>query len=180
MLKKILMVLLVALIAFAFYVQSRPNHFTFERSGLIHAKPEKIFPYLNSFKLGSEWTPYERIDPQMKKTYSTVDSGVGASLDFSGNQNIGEGRIEIVKSEPLSLVELKLEMKRPMAGTNFIQYKLTPETDGTRFSWSMNGEANFLSKLMGILLNCEKMMGEQFDQGIQNLKTIVETQPKSK
>lgn len=163
---------------FALYVNSRPSTFHYERSELINADVELIYPYLNSLKLGSEWSPYEKIDPQMKKTYSGPDSGIGSAMDFSGNNEVGEGHLEIKKEMSNSLVELKLEMSRPIHAENIIEYRLTTENGATRFTWAMSGEANFMSKLVGIFVDCEKMVGDQFTLGIQNLKSIIESKKK--
>jgi hypothetical protein len=165
----------VIFLLFLAYVLSRPNSFHYERSGLINAPVDKIYPYLINFKLGSQWSPYEKIDLNMKKTFSGPDSGVGAKMEFDGNNKVGAGKLEILKVVPHSRVELRLEMIRPIGGVNLIHYKLVPESAGTRFTWMMEGKANFLSKLVGVLIDCDKMIGNQFNEGIQNLKKIAES-----
>lgn len=175
MIKKILLGLGAALIVFLIYVSTKPSAFHYERSAVINASAEKIYPYLNNFKIGGQWSPYEKMDPSMKKTYSGPEMGVGAKMDFDGNKDVGSGHLEILKVEPNSLVELRLEMLKPMHASNLIQYKLTPEGTGTRFTWSMSGEGGFMGKLVSVLIDCEKMVGDQFSQGIENLKAIVES-----
>jgi len=174
MFKRILLGTAAFLAIFAIYVNSRPGTFRYERSGVINAKADKIFPYLNNFKLGGQWSPYEKIDLGMKKTYSGPDSGVGAKMEFDGNKDVGSGRLEILKSTHNSQVELELEMLKPFQGKNHIVYTLTPEGHGTRFTWTMSGEGGFLSKLMSVLIDCDKMVGDQFSKGIENLKTVME------
>lgn len=175
MFKKILFGVGIIVLTFTIYVASRPGNFHYERSGVINASPEKIYPYLNNFKLGGEWSPYEKIDLNMKKSYSGPDAGVGSIMQFSGNSEVGEGQLEILKEVPDSLVEIKLEMIKPFKGINTVQYELTHEGSGTRFTWSMSGKRTFLSKLVGVFIDCEKMVGDQFDQGIKNLKSLVES-----
>ena len=177
MLKKLFVCVALLVIAILGYAATRPNHFRYERSGLINATPAVIFPYLNSFKLGSQWSPWEKVDPNMKKTYSGPDAGPGAMLAFAGNSEAGEGKLQILKSETNSVVDLQLEMIKPFAAINFIQYKLTPEASGTRFTWTMYGEANFLSKLVGVFIDCGKMIQDKFAEGIANLTRLTESKP---
>ncbi|MBI1822117.1 MAG: SRPBCC family protein [Nitrospirae bacterium] len=175
MLKVFLIALGIVVLAFAAFVASRPGTFRYERSGLINASSEEIYPYLISFKSGSEWNPYEKIDPSMKKSYSGPETGVGSIMEFDGNSDVGSGRLEIINVIPNQQVEIKLMMLRPLKATNIVQYKLNPKDQGTLFTWTMSGDNNFLSKLVSIFINCDKMLGDQFNQGIQNLKTVVES-----
>lgn len=179
MLAKIGLGVVVVLLLFAGYVSTRKGDFYYERSGLIMASPEKIYPYLSDFKLGSQWSPYEQTDPTMKKTYSGTMGQVGSRMEFDGNSSVGSGHLEILKVVPNESVELRLTMTKPFYGENLIQYKLVPEGTGTRFSWSMSGHGGFLGKLMTLIIDCEKMIGGQFETGISNLKGVVEAQKKS-
>lgn len=174
MIKVILFVLVIALGAMAALIASRPGTFHFERSGLINAPSEKIFPYLTNFKLGSQWTPYEKMDPNMKKTYSGPDSGVGSIMAFDGNRKVGSGRLEMVTVIPNNFVEIRLTMLSPMKAENIVQYKLDTKDHGTLFTWSMSGHNNFLSKGISLFIDCDKLIGDQFSQGIQNLKQLTE------
>lgn len=178
MLKSILLTLLAIVSIFSIYVASRPSDFKYERSGFIQAPAEKIFPYLNNFKLGEEWTPFGKNDPTMKTTFSGPNSGVGSGLSFEGNAQTGEGKLEIIRVEPNTLVEIRLDMIKPLEGHNIVQYRLTPEGAGTRFTWTMSGKGTFLTKAIGVFIDCDKMMGKVFDQGIQSLKQKIESLPK--
>ena len=176
MLKKIPVVLGFALIAFLIYVQTRPAEFKYVRSGVIQASPQQIFPYLSQFKLGNAWSPYEKKDPKMQHTYAGAAEGVGQIMEFAGNQEVGKGRLEMLKVIPHSLVEIKLTMLEPIQGENIVQYSLAPESSGgTRFTWTMTGSGGFVSKLMGVLIDCEKMVAGDFEKGIQDLKVLVES-----
>lgn len=167
---------LVGLLAlFLGYVASRPAHFEYQRSGFINASAEAIYPYLNNFKLGSAWSPFEHKDPKMKKTYAGPETGVGSKMVFQGNSDVGAGELEILKELPNQMVELSLQMTEPMNGKNMIQYTLTPDGTGTRFTWKMWGEGNFVSKLMGVLIDCDQMIGGEFEKGIANLKVLIES-----
>ena len=164
------------LIVFFGYVATREGKFRYERSGVIDAPAEKIFPYISNFKLGGQWSPYEKKDPDMKRTFTGADGAVGSTMEFDGNKDVGSGRLEILKIVPNELVDIKLTMLKPFVGENFIEYKLTPEGSGTRFSWSMSGDGGYITKLMTLLIDCEKMIAGDFTVGIENLKTVVEGQ----
>lgn len=167
---------LMAVIAvFLTYVATRDGKFHVERSGVIHASKEKIFPYISNLRLGGEWSPYEKMAPEMKKTYHGEDGHVGSKMEFESKE-AGSGSIEILNIVPNESVSLRLIMTAPFKGDNRIEYKLTSEGDGTKFSWAMSGEGGFMGKLMAVLIDCEKMIGDQFSQGIANLKAVAEKQ----
>ncbi len=176
MLKKIGMALVVGLLGFLLFVSTRESKFSYERSGFIQAPPEKVFPYISQLKLGSLWSPFEEADPNMKKNYIGADGSPGAIYEFEGNSDVGAGKLEILKVTPSEAVELKLTMIKPFAAENFILYTLTPENGGVRFSWRMSGDGGFMGKLMSVLIDCDKMIGGQFEKGIANLKKLVEAQ----
>jgi hypothetical protein len=173
--KKFVVVLVVLLIAFLGYVSTRPGQFHYERNGVINASADKIFPYLSSFKEGAAWSPYEKKDLQMKKIFTGTDGQVGATMAFEGNKEVGSGKLEMLKIVPNEVVEIRLTMLEPVRGESLVQYKLTPVDGGTQFSYSMSGESGFLGKLMSTVIDCEKMVGDDFSIGIANLKTLVES-----
>lgn len=175
MIAKILLGLLAVLVLFVGYVSTRNGKFRYERSGVINAPAEKIFPYISQFKLGGEWSPYEKIDPAMKKTYSGTEGAVGSAMEFEGNSDVGSGKLEMLKVMPNEGADVKLTMLKPFHGENLIEYRLKPEGAGTRFSWAMSGDGGFMGKLMATFIDCEKMIGGQFEQGIANLKQVVES-----
>lgn len=172
---KVLSGLGVVVLAFMGYVATRPSHFNYERSRVIAATPEKIFPYLRDFRLGAQWNPYDQKDPQMKRTFSGAAAGPGMIMDFEGNSDVGSGRLEVVREVPGSLVELRLAMTKPMEVSNTVIYRLSPEANGTRMTWSMTGENGFLGKLMTVLIDCDKMMAGDFETGLTNLERVVTT-----
>ncbi len=176
MAKRIFLGILLLLLVFLAFVSTRESKFHYERTGLINAPPEKIFPYISNFKMGGLWSPYEKIDPNMKKQFSGPDAQVGSVMQFDGNSEAGSGQLEILRIVPYAFVEIKLTMTKPMHAENIVQYKLTPEGSATRFTWSMSGDGGFFTKLISVFIDCEKMVGDQFNTGIANLKTVVEAQ----
>jgi uncharacterized protein YndB with AHSA1/START domain len=174
MLFTIIIAVVIVLGIFITYVSNRPNQFTYERSGFINAPAEKIYPYLCNFKLGEQWSPYEKMDLTMKKTFNGADGQVGSTMDFIGNSKAGSGRLEILSLIPNQRVDLKLTMTSPIKANNFVTYTLTPESTGTRFSWSMIGNNGFMGKFVTMIIDCEKMVAGHFSTGIENLKNVVE------
>jgi uncharacterized protein YndB with AHSA1/START domain len=176
MVMKILVGLAVLLAIFLGYVSTKDGHFDYERSGVINASPEKIFPLMSTFAACQQWNPYDQKDPSMKRTIKGTDGKVGETEDFEGNSEAGSGSLEITKVVPNQSLELKLIMTKPMHAKNMIEYKLTPEGTQTRFTWRMHGDGGFMGKLMGTLIDCEKMVTKDFVVGIENLKKLAESQ----
>ena len=175
MIKKIFSLLVLIIACVCLYASTKPDYFTYQKEGIFSATPDKVFPYLNSFKLGNEWIPFGEEDPNMIKEYSGSDSGVGAKHHFSGNNEVGEGNLEILEVIPNQQVKINLSMLRPMAGENLVTYKLEPiDSSKTKFIWSIEGNQPFIGKVFSIFIDCEKMMGGKFEKGISNLKKIVE------
>lgn len=172
--KKIALSFMIPLIVFLGYVATREGKFHYERSGFIKASPQEIYPYISNLKLGSQWSPFEKKDLTMKKTYAGVDGAPGSSMDFEGNSDVGAGRIEIVSLDPNKSAELKLKMTKPFVAENKIIYKIIPLENGSVFTWAMEGDGGFMGKLMSTFIDCEKMIGDEFSAGIKNLKTLIE------
>lgn len=175
MLVKILIAVGILLVVFLGFVSTREGKFDYKVSDTIQAPAEKIFPYLSDLKLGGQWSPYERMDPNMKKEFQGPSNQVGGKMIFDGNKDAGSGSLEILQIVPNEYVQLKLIMTKPFHAENIIQYRLIPQADVTTFTWSMSGDGGFMGKLINIFIDCEKMIQGQFRQGIANLKTVVET-----
>jgi hypothetical protein len=175
MLLKVVSGIAVVVALFLGYVSTRPSHFRWERSGDINAPPEKIYPYLTQFKLGSQWSPYEKDDPNMKKSYSGADGTVGSAMDFESKTS-GAGRLEILEMLPNQSVKIRLLMTKPMAADHLVEYQLSSNGASTHFTWVFSGEFGFLGKLVSVFIDCEKMTTDQIDKGINNLKTLIESQ----
>lgn len=166
--------LLFLLALFFLFIATRSAKFRYERSGVINAPAEKIFPYLCDFQLGAQWSPYEKADPSMSKQHFGEFGQVGSVMIFEGNANAGAGRLEILRVVPNELVELRLSMKKPFEAENRVRYELRPETDGVRFVWTMEGESGYMGKLVNFFVDCEKLVAGQFEAGIADLKKLLE------
>jgi uncharacterized protein YndB with AHSA1/START domain len=151
---------------------TKPDTFRVERTTSIKAPPEKIFPLLNDFQSWSAWSPYEKKDPAMKRTFSGPPSGKGAIYEWDGDKSVGQGRMEIMRSTPPSNVTLDLDFVKPFEAHNTVVFTLAPQGDSTTVTWAMQGPANFISKVMQVFINMDKMVGTDFEAGLANLKAL--------
>lgn len=174
MFPKILAALAVVLLILVIFISMRPGEFSISRSILINAPASAVFPQINNLRNGDAWSPWGKMDPQMKKYFEGPASGVGSTHSWAGNQQVGEGRMTIVESRPDELVRTKLEFLKPFKATNEALFTLKPEGGGTRVTWTMSGKNNFLAKAMSLFMNCEKMVGPEFEKGLASMKAIVE------
>ncbi len=175
MIKKIAIAVGILVAGVLVYAAFQPNTFLISRSVSINAAPEKIYPYMSDFHKGDLWTPYEKRDPSMKRTFSGAPSGKGAVYEFAGDKKkVGSGRLEIIEAVPPYKVVLTLDLTEPMKGHNIVEYTLEPRGNSTNVTWSMRGTNNYLSKLVCTFINVDKMVGGDFEVGLANLKALVE------
>ncbi len=170
----VLAVIAVAVIALLIYAATRPDSFRVQRSITIKAPAEKIFPQVNDLRAQQSWSPWEAKDPAMKRTYSGEQSGKGAKYEWLGNKNVGHGRMEVVESTPPTRLLMKLDFIAPFAANNMAEFVLEPKGDSTVVTWAIYGPSPFMSKLMGVFMNMDTMIGKEFDTGLANLKAQME------
>jgi uncharacterized protein YndB with AHSA1/START domain len=168
-------VLVVGVAGLVLYALStQPDTFRVQRAMTINAPAEKIFAIVTDLRRGAEWSPYEKKDLAMKKTFSGPATGPGSQLAWDGNSDVGAGTLTIADAKAPSKVVLKLDVTRPMEGHHTIEYDLKPESGGTKMIWSMHGPMNIVSKVMCTFLSLDKMVGKDFEDGLRNLKAIAE------
>ena len=167
----IIAVLIAATLA---YAATRPGTFRVERSIVIDAPPEKIFPQINGFHQWEAWSPWDKIDPAMKRSYSGAAHGKGAVYGWQGNRDVGQGRMEMVESTPASGLLIKIDFVKPFEGHNMVQFTLVPQGDATKVTQTMYGPSPFMAKLMGLFFSMDKMVGQKYEEGLASLKAIVE------
>ncbi|MBU2641624.1 MAG: SRPBCC family protein [Gammaproteobacteria bacterium] len=174
MLKTILIGLVALIVLVLIYAATRPDDFRVERSVVVAAPAEKIFPLIDTLQNWRAWSPYERKDPAMQRTYAGPASGIGAAYAWKGNKEVGEGRMEIVESTPPSKVRFKLDFAVPFEAHNEAVFALEPVAGSTRVGWTMTGASPFMFKLMGLFVNMDEMIGRDFETGLAALKTQAE------
>jgi len=170
MFKVILLVVIAVIAAVLIYAAAQPDTFQVQRSAVIQATPEKIFPFLNDFNKWQSWSPWEKKDPTMKRSFSGPASGVGAVYGWDGNSEVGQGRMTITTSTPSSKVALDLEFLKPFQITNQVEFTLQPEGNGTKVIWVMKGSSPFVAKVMRVFMDMDGMVGKDFETGLINLK----------
>lgn len=174
MFSTILVILIVLIAVVLIYAATRPDDFIVSRSVSIKASADAIFPLINDFRRWPTWSPYEKLDPNMKRTLLGAESGKGAAYAWEGNGKAGKGRMEIVNSVPASLVSLKLDFEKPFRANNTVDFSLTPSGDNTTVIWAMRGSRPFIAKLMGLFMNFDTLIGKDFEVGLANLKRTTE------
>ena len=177
MLKKILIGVLVVIVAFLIFVAMRPADFRVERSATIAASAQTLFEQVNDHHKFNKWNPFLKMDPNVKNTYSGPDSGVGAVCGWDGNKDIGAGSATITDIKPGELVRMRMDWIRPMAGVATVEFTFKPEGDKTVVTWAMYGKNDFLGKLISLFMDCDKMCGPPFEQGLADLGKTVTTAP---
>lgn len=174
MLKTIIIIVAVLVVAILIFAATRPDVFRVQRAMSIKVPPEKIFAIINDHHNWGAWSPWEKLDPAMKKTYSGAASGTGAIYEWQGNSKAGAGRSEITESSPPSRMTMKLDMFRPFEGHNIVEFTLEPQGGATNVTWAMQGQQPYMAKVMSLFINCDNMVGKDFEEGLANLKTIAE------
>ncbi len=167
-------VLVVAIVVILIIAALKPGSFSVKRSLAIKAAPEKIFPLINDFHSWNTWSPWEKLDPAMQRTFSGAQSGSGTVYAWQGNGKVGAGRMEISESVPSSRIVIKLDFIKPFEGHNVTTFTLQPQGELTNVSWVMEGPAPFISKVMQVFCNMDKVIGKDFETGLQNLKSTSE------
>ena len=172
MLIKILVVLAVVLLGLVVFAATRPSEFRVMRSALVGAPPDAVFPHVNDLHNWEAWSPWAKLDPEAKTTYEGPASGVGAAFSWAGNHNVGEGKMTITESQPNDRVRFRLDFLKPFKGTNLAEFTFQPERAQTKVTWAMSGHYGFIPKLMSLFINCDKMMGDQFEKGLTDLNKV--------
>jgi Polyketide cyclase / dehydrase and lipid transport len=173
--------LALAFIALIFFViiAGQPDEFIVSRTGKISTPPEKIFWHVNDFHKWEAWSPWAKLDPACRYAYAGSAAGTGALFSWSGNKKVGEGNMTILESRPDELIRIKLEFLKPFKATSTSEFAFKPAGNQTAVTWSMYGKNNFMAKAMGLVMNCDKMVGGDFERGLANLNSIVATAMKS-
>lgn len=170
----VLAVIAVGVVGVLAFAATKPDIFTVQRTASIKAPPEKIFAFINDFKQWSAWSPYEKIDPAMKRTYGPTTAGRGATYAWDGNKNIGSGSMEILDAPAPRKVSIKLDFTRPFDAHNIAEFTLVPGGEMTNVTWSMRGPVPFFAKIIHVFMDMDKMVGGQFAEGLANLKAAAE------
>ncbi|MBO9539455.1 SRPBCC family protein [bacterium] len=174
MLKTIGIVVAALLGGLLIFAATKPDTFTIQRSASIKASPEALYAQISDFHRWADWSPYDKLDPAMKKTYRGAESGVGAIYEWEGSDKVGQGNMEIVEAVPGAKVVTKLNFVKPFQANNVAEFTLETKGDTTHVTWAMRGPNSYMSKVMCIFIDMDKMVGKDFETGLGNLKALAE------
>ncbi len=174
MLKKVSMGLILVIVVILGLAMMQPDSFKVQRGIVIKAPPAKVMAYLNDFHQWTAWSPWEKKDPGMQRTFEGAASGKGAVYTWNGNGEVGQGRMEIIENQVPTQLAIKLDFIKPFASSNRAEFALQPQGDSTVVTWAMSGPSLLVTKVMGVFFNMDKMIGKDFEQGLARLKEVSE------
>jgi Polyketide cyclase / dehydrase and lipid transport len=147
-----------------------------ERSATIEAPPARIYEQIADFHNWRSWSPWEDLDPDLQRSYSGADSGIGAIYGWSGNRRAGRGRMEITDAAEPSKVQIALTFEKPFKARNETVFAISPDESGSgsRVTWSITGEKTFMMKVMGLFTSMDRFLGPDFEKGLAGLKAATE------
>lgn len=167
------LVILVVIAGVLIYASTKPDTFRVERTVSIKAPPDKIFPLIVDLKSWTAWSPYEKKDPELKRSFGPITSGKGATYSWDGNKNVGQGSMEILDASPGKVV-IKLDFVKPFEAHNTAEFIVQPKGDSSSLTWAIYGPSPIISKVMGLFMNMDTMIGKDFEAGLADLKALVE------
>jgi len=164
-------ILIAALLGLA---ATKPGTFRVQRTKSIQAPPERVFALINDFRMWASWSPYENLDPTMRKTHSGAASGKGAVYEWSGKGKAGEGRMEITDTYPPSKITIKLDFLKPFEGHNTAEFTLDSKGESTNVTWAVHGPQSYFAKVMTVFVSMDTLIGKEFEAGLASMKAVAE------
>lgn len=152
---------------------AKPDTFRVARSAEVDAAPEIVFSLIDDFHRWTAWSPFEQLDPELKRTYSGAERGLGAVYAYA-SPKAGAGRLEITESSQPTRLVIQTDFLKPFAGHNVTEFTLEPTSAGTRVTWAMTGPLSFLSKIVNVFVNPESFLGPSYEKGLAALKALAE------
>ena len=175
MFRIILVVVAVAIAGVLLLAATRPDTFSVQRSVAIQAPPEAVYPLIADFKRWEAWSPWEKKDPAMKRTFGVTTAGQGATYAWEGNGEVGQGSMEIAHAESPSKVGIALDFVKPFEAHNRVDFALAPKGQATEVTWTMQGPVPYFANIVHLFVNMDAMVGRDFEAGLANLKLAAET-----
>jgi hypothetical protein len=173
MLKKVVLVLVVVVGLLLAVIAMQPAAFVIERFALVEAPADVVYGHVAELRAWEAWSPWAKMDPQMKSTYAGPAAGVGASTSWDGPQ-AGTGRMTITATEPGETIDIRLEFLAPFEATNRARFTFVPAGEGTKVVWRMEGSNGFVGKALSLFMDMDEMVGSDFERGLASMKTVAE------
>jgi len=174
MLVTIVAIVVVLIVVVLVIAATKPPTFRIERRTSIKSPPQKVFALIDDFHNWTQWSPWENLDPALKRSYSGSASGKGSVYEWLGNKKVGQGRMEIIESAAPSKIAIKLDFLKPFEAHNTAEFTMQPRGEETEVVWAMFGPNVFMSKVMGVFMSMDKMVGKDFEKGLANMKAAAE------
>lgn len=174
MFRKIIVGLSVLILILLAVAAMQPARYSVTRSIAIKAPAERIQPLISDFHNWLLWSPWEKLDPSMKRTFSGATRDLGAVYAWEGNKDVGSGRMEIIGLTQPTKVGIKLDFYTPIESSSMTDFVLEQKGDTTTVSWTMSGETGFAAKLMTIFVSMDSMIGRDFEHGLAQMKAVAE------
>jgi hypothetical protein len=173
--KIIAAVVILAVAGFLCLAAVQPDEFRVSRSLVIDAPAKDLFAQIVDLEKSQKWSPWVEMDPEAKYEFEGPTVGEGATIHWDGEKN-GKGSMTLTESRASEFAKFRLDFLKPMEATDTAEFTLAPAEGrtGTLVTWTMYGPNTFVGKVMGLLMNCETMIGDQFDKGLNNLKAVTE------
>lgn len=165
----------IALAVFLLIVAKQPADFRISRSCLVNVPPAMVFPYVNDLQQWQAWSPWVKLDSNKKYSFSGALAGTGANMQWAGNGKIGLGGMTITESRNDEFIRLRLEFVKPFKAINAAEFRFRHEDNQTLVCWCMIGSNSFSGKAINLIMNFDRKVGRQFEQGLSSLKYLVET-----
>jgi len=177
MLKKVLIALAAIIAIFVVVVALQPSEFQLARSTTIAAPQADVFAQVNDFHKWEAWSPWAKLDPQAKIAFEGPPEGEGTIMTWSGNSEVGEGKMTLTESRPYELIKTRVDMVKPFAGSSTSEFTFKPEGEGTAVTWSVAAHHNFMQKALCLIFGGKRMMSDLMDKGLAQMKSVVESTP---
>lgn len=171
MLRKAFLFILGVVVLLLAVIITRPAEYRVERSVTVTAPPAIVFDFVNDFHKWSSWSPWEKLDPGMQRTFDGAPAGSGAIYNWTGNDKVGAGRMTITESKPGERVVIKLEFIKPWESSSTTTFTFSPQGDTTKVTWAMEGANDLKGKAFALFMNMDDMIGKDFDKGLSELKS---------
>lgn len=173
MIKRVLLILAVLIAALVVIIALQPSDFRVTRSAVLPGPPEAVFEHVNDLRKWEGWSPWADLDPDSTAAFHGPATGTGSAMSWSGNNDIGEGTMTITESRPGERIEMQLAFVRPFQGVSKVEFTFVPDAGGTLVTWTMSGTNDFLAKAIGLVMDCDTMIGTEFEKGLDNLRGVL-------
>ncbi|WP_257456056.1 SRPBCC family protein [Archangium lipolyticum] len=180
MLKKVVLALAVLIVGLGALVASRPSTFRVERSITMASPVEIPFGAVNDFHKWRFWSPWDALDPKMQVTFDGAYAGPGAIYTWSGNDQVGKGKMTNLEAQPYDSIRIQLDFLEPWPASNVTTFTFKTVPEGTQMTWAMEGNNNFMGKAFSLFMDMDGMVGKDFEKGLASLKKLSEEEAKNR